>query len=136
MDIHEGINSNAIDALEENSGPDHYHSPHSTLGQIIIRTSMVNDHWVQVAIADTGPGIPKDVQEKIFEPFFTTKPAGKGTGMGMPISYQIIVERHKGTLDFRSTPGIGTEFIIQIPQKIKLKSAIAPPKIDVQRSHA
>ena len=62
--------------------------------------------------------MPKAVREKIFEPFFTTKPAGKGTGMGMPISYQIIVERHQGTLDCISTPGVGTEFIIQIPRKL------------------
>ena len=115
------ILSNAIDALEENSAPMNGHRPHSfeqTLGQIIIRTSVVNDDWIQVAIADTGPGMSKDLQEKMFEPFFTTKPVGKGTGMGMPISYQIIVERHKGTLDCVSTPGRGTEFIIQIPKKL------------------
>ena len=111
------ILSNAIDALEENTAVMNHQSPHASLGQIIIRTSVINDDWVQVAIADTGPGMPQQVREKIFEPFFTTKPVGKGTGMGMPISYQIIVERHKGILDCVSTPGVGTEFIIKIPKK-------------------
>ncbi|MEM9217682.1 MAG: ATP-binding protein [Cyanobacteria bacterium P01_F01_bin.150] len=117
------ILSNAIDALEENSELMNYPLSHGSIGQIIIRTSMVNDNWVQVAIADTGPGMTKQVQEKMFEPFFTTKPVGKGTGMGMPISYQIIVERHKGILECISTPGIGTEFIIQIPLQLSLVHA-------------
>jgi signal transduction histidine kinase len=60
-------------------------------------------------------GMAEEVQQKIFNPFFTTKPIGKGTGMGMSISYQIITEKHGGTLECRSTPGIGTEFIIEIP---------------------
>jgi len=55
------------------------------------------------------------VKEQIFDPFFTTKPIGKGTGMGLSISYQIIVEKHGGKLECVSNPHQGTEFVIQIP---------------------
>jgi len=55
------------------------------------------------------------VRSKLFDPFFTTKLIGKGTGLGMSISYQIIVERHGGKLTCQSTPGEGTEFAIEIP---------------------
>ena len=66
-------------------------------------------------IADTGVGIPESIQSQIFNPFFTTKPVGKGTGMGLAISYQIVCEKHGGKLDCFSTIGKGTEFRIQIP---------------------
>ncbi|MEB3233427.1 MAG: PAS domain S-box protein [Leptolyngbyaceae bacterium] len=79
------------------------------------KASANGSQWVEVAIADNGPGIPEAIQQKIFEPFFTTKPVGKGTGMGLSISYQTIIESHGGNLSFISTEGGGTEFIIQIP---------------------
>ncbi|MEL6402521.1 MAG: HAMP domain-containing sensor histidine kinase, partial [Cyanobacteria bacterium J06626_4] len=66
-------------------------------------------------IADNGVGIPEVVRQQIFQPFFTTKPIGKGTGMGLSISHQIIVERHGGKLECFSQSGQGTEFLIQIP---------------------
>lgn len=69
----------------------------------------------QVAIADNGAGMSESVKQKIFDPFFTTKPVGKGTGMGMAISYQIITEKHGGKLECFSTLGQGTKFLIQIP---------------------
>ncbi len=99
---------NAIDALEEVNAKD---NP----GRITIRTSVVDSQWVEVAIADNGPGIPEQVKQRIFDPFFTTKPVGKGTGMGMSISYQIITEKHNGKLECFSTPGKGTELAIRIP---------------------
>ncbi|MBD2360700.1 HAMP domain-containing protein [Anabaena minutissima FACHB-250] len=102
------ILANAIDALEEQQGIQRN-------SQITISTSIKDSDWVQIAIADNGSGIPEDVQSKIFQPFFTTKPSGKGTGMGMSISLQIIAEKHGGKLDCFSTIGQGTEFIIQIP---------------------
>jgi signal transduction histidine kinase len=104
------IISNAIDAIEENS---------SLQDQITITTSLLNNEWVQIVIADNGTGISKDIQQQIFNPFFTTKPVGKGTGMGMSISYQIIVEKLGGKLECLSTPGNGTKFVIQIPHKPK-----------------
>jgi len=82
---------------------------------ITICTSKIQEQWIKIAIADNGPGIPEAIQSRIFDPFFTTKPVGKGTGMGMSISYQIVVEKHHGKLDCFSTPGIGTEFVIQLP---------------------
>jgi signal transduction histidine kinase len=70
---------------------------------------------VEVAIADNGIGMPDRVKRRIFDPFFTTKPMGKGTGLGMSISYHIIAEKHGGQIKCFSTPGSGTEFVIQIP---------------------
>ncbi|MBD2120810.1 ATP-binding protein [Trichocoleus sp. FACHB-262] len=102
---------NAIDALEELP---EINNP----SQIEISTVVVDEKWIQIAIADNGPGIPKDVQARIFNPFFTTKPVGKGTGMGMSISYQIITERHRGKLECLSHSGEGTQFIIHIPSQL------------------
>jgi signal transduction histidine kinase len=124
------ILANAIDALEENALKENggskthvqNHNP-SELGQITIRTSMLDTHldaqfdtkWVEIAIADNGVGIPEEIQQRIFDPFFTTKSVGKGTGMGMSISYQIITEKHGGHLKCVSAIGQGTEFLIRIP---------------------
>ena len=106
---------NAIDAIEEQIAQRTYQELKDHPGRITIRTSVVNATWIEVAIADNGGGIPPAVQQRIFDPFFTTKPMGKGTGMGMSISYQIITERHNGKLECFSTPGEGTEFMIRIP---------------------
>ncbi len=102
---------NAIDAIEECNAKQNH------CGRIIIRTSAIDSQWVKIAIADNGLGMPEEVRQKIFDPFFTTKPTGKGTGMGMSISYQIIVKKHGGKLDCFSKIGEGTELVIQIPVK-------------------
>lgn len=109
------ILANAIDVLEERPSQKGHESLYGQASQITISTTMVNAGWVQIAIADNGPGIPEAIKNRIFDPFFTTKPVGKGTGMGMSISYQIIAEKHKGTLDCFSLPNQGTEFVITIP---------------------
>ena len=70
---------------------------------------------VAIQIADNGPGIPEKVLKRLFDPFFTTKAVGKGTGMGMSISHQVITERHKGHLKCVSSPGQGATFVIEIP---------------------
>ena len=103
------ILANGIDALEE-----HYRNS-SIDPQIWIRTEVVEGDYVTIRIADNGPGIPDDVKNRLFDPFFTTKPVGKGTGLGLSISYQIVVEKHSGNLQCISSPGEGTEFIIEIP---------------------
>ncbi|ROO84307.1 signal transduction histidine kinase [Actinocorallia herbida] len=82
-------------------------------GTLTIRTSRDNDH-VRVDVCDTGPGIPRDLRRRVFEPFFTTKPVGKGTGLGLDISYRIIVTRHGGDLTVESTPG-DTRFTARLP---------------------
>ncbi|MBW4517926.1 MAG: hybrid sensor histidine kinase/response regulator [Timaviella obliquedivisa GSE-PSE-MK23-08B] len=114
------ILANAIDALEELSAKRTYQENQSNPSRITIRTAAINSQWVQIAIADNGSGISKEIQHRIFDPFFTTKPSGKGTGMGMSISYQIVTEKHKGKLICISTSGQGTEFIIQIPLRSSL----------------
>ncbi|MGB7272559.1 MAG: ATP-binding protein [Geitlerinemataceae cyanobacterium] len=68
-----------------------------------------------IRITDNGSGIPESIQTKIFDPFFTTKNVGDGIGLGLSISYQIVVDRHRGKLSFRSVEGEGTEFTIEIP---------------------
>ncbi|WOB42465.1 GAF domain-containing protein [Thermoleptolyngbya oregonensis NK1-22] len=77
--------------------------------------SPLDQPWVRVAIADTGPGIPAHLQPKIFDPFFTTKSVGQGYGLGLSIAYQTIVQQHQGTLECHSTLGKGTTFILEIP---------------------
>lgn len=106
---------NAIDALEEANAKRTYQDIQANPSRITIRTAIVNERWVEIAIADNGPGIPEAVLQKIFDPFFTTKPVGKGTGMGMSICHQIITEKHGGKLDCFSNPGEGAEFVLQIP---------------------
>ena len=106
---------NALDALDDMNTKRSYHEIKETPNQILIRTCAIDDRWVEIAIADNGLGMPDKVKQRIFDPFFTTKPIGKGTGLGMSISYQIITEKHRGKLTCFSTPGSGTEFLIQIP---------------------
>jgi signal transduction histidine kinase len=64
------------------------------------------------------------VLARLFDPFFTTKPVGKGTGLGLSISYQIVVEKHKGTLECHSELGKGTEFIVTLPNRQSITSAV------------
>jgi signal transduction histidine kinase len=82
-------------------------------GRLTVRTAMDGD-WVRVEIGDTGPGVPERLRQRIFEPFFTTKPVGQGTGLGLDISYRIVVGRHGGDLTVESQPG-DTRFIVRLP---------------------
>ena len=70
---------------------------------------------VEIAIGDTGGGIPVAIRERVFEPFFTTKPIGQGTGLGLSIARATIVERHGGSLRFETETGKGTTFVIGLP---------------------
>ncbi|GAB1541349.1 hypothetical protein NUACC21_40200 [Scytonema sp. NUACC21] len=106
--------TNAIDALDEVYVKRSNQEVEETPRQITIRTS-INLQWVEIAIADNGLGMPEQIKNRIFDPFFTTKPVGKGTGMGLAISYQIITEKHGGKLECFSTLGKGTEMKIQLP---------------------
>jgi signal transduction histidine kinase len=82
-------------------------------GHIWLTTSADNE-TVTVSIRDDGAGIPEDVRARIFDPFFTTKDVGEGTGMGLSIAYRIL-EQHQATIDVRSKPGQGTEFLLRFP---------------------
>jgi signal transduction histidine kinase len=86
----------------------------STLGSIMVRAKKT-EQKVIIEISDDGPGIPEENRSKIFEPFYTTKDVGQGTGLGLSISYDIIVNKHKGTIDVQSELGKGTTFIITLP---------------------
>lgn len=114
---------NALDALDDMNTKRCDRELKDTPNQITIRTSAIDDRWVEVAIADNGIGMPDKVKQRIFDPFFTTKPIGKGTGMGMSISYQIITQKHRGKIKCFSTPSLGTEFVIQIPIRQQTISA-------------
>jgi len=82
-------------------------------GTLTIRTALDND-WLLVEIGDTGPGVPPDIVKRIFEPFFTTKPVGEGTGLGLDISWRIVVNKHRGDLKVVSEPG-DTRFQVRLP---------------------
>ncbi len=82
--------------------------------QIVIRIRNEGSH-VRIDVEDNGPGISIDNQKRIFEPFFTTKEVGVGTGLGLSVSYFIITKNHSGCIEFESTEGVGTRFIIRIP---------------------
>ena len=85
-------------------------------GVVTIRTARVQingDEWVQISIADTGPGVPSAIADRIFDPFFTTKPAGQGTGLGLFLSYGIVSD-HRGRIEVRND-SVGAVFDIYLP---------------------
>jgi PAS domain S-box-containing protein len=100
---------NAAHAITDALGP-----RSRSQGTITITTRRV-DSWAEVRVSDTGTGIPEAVQRRIFDPFFTTKPPGKGTGQGLAIARSVVVEKHRGSLEFETAVGKGTTFIIRVP---------------------
>jgi signal transduction histidine kinase len=82
-------------------------------GTLTVRTGLDRDQLF-VEFADTGPGVPPEIRERIFEPFFTTKPVGAGTGLGLDISWRIVVNKHHGDLQVQSFPG-DTRFRVRLP---------------------
>jgi PAS domain S-box-containing protein len=83
-------------------------------GKITVRTRP-DGEWAVVEIKDSGSGMPPHVQQRIFDPFFTTKEVGKGTGQGLAIAHNVIVDKHGGTIKVTSAPGAGTTFTIRLP---------------------
>jgi signal transduction histidine kinase len=81
---------------------------------LTVRTVADGDERVLIEFADTGPGVPEDIRDRIFEPFFTTKPVGRGTGLGLDISWRIVVNKHHGDLRVTSAPG-DTRFQVVLP---------------------
>ncbi|MBC1258222.1 sensor histidine kinase, partial [Trichormus variabilis] len=113
------ILNNAIDSLEKLNQEHNLEEIKTDPSAIAIRTEVVNPDLVAISIKDNGLGMSDSVRKRIFDPFFTTKPIGQGTGLGLSISYQIVVDKHRGTIECISTPGQGAEFIIQIPCRQK-----------------
>ncbi|MGB3533048.1 MAG: PAS domain-containing protein [Microcoleaceae cyanobacterium] len=106
--------NNAIDAILEYQTLQPFNS--DLIPTILIQTTISESNWIQIQIIDNGLGISEDVQQHLFEPFFTTKPVGKGTGLGLATSYQII-KKHGGKLACHSVVGQGAKFVIEIPPK-------------------
>ena len=100
---------NAAHAIREKT-------PHDASGKgaITISTRRCGEQ-AEICVADTGTGIPEEVQKRVFEPFFTTKPVGVGTGQGLSLAREAIVERHGGSLFFDSRIGEGTTFHVRLP---------------------
>jgi two-component system NtrC family sensor kinase len=83
-------------------------------GTVTVASRVVDDHHVEISVADTGSGIPQDVLPKIFDPFFTTKAVGEGTGLGLSIAHKI-VKSHGGTISVKTDEGRGTTFTVTLP---------------------
>jgi len=82
--------------------------------EVSVTTTADNKHII-IKVKDNGIGIPDTIKDKIMQPFFTTKPTGQGTGLGLSLSYDIIVKGHGGTMDVQSREGEGSEFIVTLP---------------------
>lgn len=104
--------ANAIDALENQPSPRRIAI---TTKEGVFESRSHPIPSVVIQIADNGCGMSDAVRDRIFDPFFSTKPVGSGTGLGLAIGHNIIVQKHGGQISCISTPGKGTEFIVQIP---------------------
>ena len=100
---------NAAQALQEKVGKE------GSKKECIEISTRQDGNEVEICIRDTGPGIPPEAQSRVFDPFFTTKAVGKGTGQGLAIAQNIVVQKHGGKLYFETKPGEGTVFYIRLP---------------------
>ena len=82
-------------------------------------TTQQLDNQIIIKVKDNGTGMPEGVRAKVFQPFFTTKPTGSGTGLGLSLAYDIVTKGHGGTLEVESTEGVGSEFILSLPNNLK-----------------
>lgn len=95
----------------------------SYVPQVTVRTRAQENH-VEICVEDNGPGVPREHRDKLFEPFFTTKPAGQGTGLGLSLSHDIVVQGHRGQLTVESEEGHCTTFCILLPRARAPEEAI------------
>lgn len=105
---------NAVSAIDDTGGE----------GTLTVRTARDHDRLL-VEFRDTGTGVPPEIRNRIFDPFFTTKPVGHGTGLGLDITWRIVVNKHHGSLDFRSVPG-DTRFQVRLPLTAAQSDVIEP----------
>lgn len=117
--------SNAIDAIAFSAK---FTNPNSSYTPTISLRTRQGADAVIIHVIDNGDGICSKVRPNLFNPFFTTKPVGQGTGLGLAISYQIVVEHHGGSIDVRSNPGEGCEFIVTIPLSAPLSAPSRPQR--------
>ena len=106
---------NAADAIASMSPEACQAVPAGVAGRIRVRTRPLAGGRIEVSVSDNGPGIPEAIKNRIFEPFFTTKPVGKGTGQGLMLCRNVVVNKHGGELFFQSASGGGTTFIVRLP---------------------
>jgi len=108
--------TNAIEAIEELEKERSIEDIKNRPGTILISTEfLAKGDQVVILIGDNGTGMTQEVRHRLFDPFFTTKPVGSGTGLGMSISYKIVVEKHRGDLQCISAPNQGSSFLIYLP---------------------
>jgi signal transduction histidine kinase len=88
--------------------------PEGYLPQVTLTTSKKNG-LIEIIVSDNGNGIPENIKDKIMQPFFTTKPTGEGTGLGLSLSYDIVVKGHGGELNIETQEGSGSELIVRLP---------------------
>ncbi|QDU57170.1 sensor histidine kinase [Aeoliella mucimassa] len=100
---------NAADAIREKHAKDETHR-----GEIVLRTYQ-DGLFAVIEVADNGAGIPREARQRVFDAFFTTKEVGKGTGQGLAISHDIIVNKHRGDIDVQTETGEGTKFCVRLP---------------------
>ena len=86
----------------------------SRMGKITI-TTRKQDPWVEIRVRDDGCGMSEEIRQRIFEPFFTTKEVGTGTGQGLAISHNVVVDKHRGEIEVESEEGVGTTFVVRLP---------------------
>lgn len=109
------IISNGLDAIEENDRQNCPKADRAKAGEICITTEVIEGDRISIRVADNGIGISETIRSRLFDPFFTTKPVGQGTGLGLAVAHQIVVEKHRGTLEVNSVLGKGTELAIVLP---------------------
>ena len=125
--------ANAIDAIEEGAQKREV----DYRGRISLRTSSLikeDCDWVEITIADNGLGISDESRSRIFDMFYTTKPVGKGTGIGLSISYSIITKKHDGDLSCQSIWGEGSEFVVTVP--VAAAAPLRPPSLEAKTARA
>ena len=108
------IANNAFQATHEHK----QREGHSYEPTFEVTTKSLGADGVEIRLKDNGPGMPEDVRKRIFEPFFTTKPTGEGTGLGLSMTHDIVVQMHGGDLQVETAPGEGACFIIRLPRRM------------------
>jgi signal transduction histidine kinase len=105
---------NAFDAVAAGGGDGQVAAESERRPCVRVSTARL-EGLVEIRVEDNGPGIPPALRSRIFEPFFTTKPVGLGTGLGLSLSHEIVVQGHHGTLDVEPTQGGGATFVVTLP---------------------